>query len=83
MSEVSSINAEVAHRQPVRLLFGGLFVAVYLAALLPPIYVGMTKLHDVVLGLPISVWYMFLVSLSGVVLCGVLYAYELAREELD
>lgn len=69
--------------QPARLIFGALFIAAYVVALLPPIYIGMTKHHDVILGLPISVWYMFLVCVFAVGLCCVLYQYELAREELD
>ena len=70
-------------RSKMRPLFGALFGATYLAALLPPVYIGATRRHDVVIGLPLSVWYMFLVAGAAVTLCAVLYAFESAREELD
>lgn len=82
MSE-NPIPARGRPRSPVHLLFGALFGAVYLIALAPPVYIGVTKIHDVVLGLPLSVWYLFLVSGIAVALCAGLYAYESARGELD
>lgn len=70
-------------RSGARLILAALFGLTFLAALLPPVYIEMTKLHDVVIGLPVSVWYLFLVSGAAVALCAVLYAYESARGELD
>lgn len=82
MSETRRVNDD-ASSSGARRVFGVLFAAAYLLALLPPVYIGMTKLHDVVLGLPISVWYLFLVCLFALGLCAVLYVYESARGELD
>ncbi|CAM5718783.1 MULTISPECIES: hypothetical protein [Streptomyces] len=82
MSESAGISVD-ASGSGVRRVFGVFFVVAYLLALLPPIYIGMTKLHDVVLGLPISVWYPLLDCLFALGLCIVLYVYESAREELD
>lgn len=73
----------VPPRSRARWVFGALFAAAYLVALLPPIYIGATKVHDVILGLPVSVWYMFGICGFAVGLCAVLYSYEFAREELD
>lgn len=82
MLDTTPTNTDPEFRRMPR-LFLGLFTATYLVALLPPVYIGMTRLHNAIFGLPVSVWYMFLVCAFAVVLCGLLYAHERGREELD
>ncbi|MEV6013093.1 hypothetical protein AB0M29_40805 [Streptomyces sp. NPDC051976] len=64
-------------------LFGVLFLAVYLGALLPPVYTWMSQRHGIVLSLPLSVWYMFGVCIFATAVCAGLYWYEHSRKELD
>lgn len=69
--------------KPKGVVFGVLIVAAYVIALLPPIYISVSAVHDVVAGLPISVWYMFGVCIFAVLTCFALYIYESVRKELD
>ncbi|WP_416416276.1 hypothetical protein [Paenarthrobacter aromaticivorans] len=66
-----------------RVVFGVLIVAAYVMALMPPIYIAFSAVHDVVAGLPVSVWYMFGVCIFAVLTCCALYIYESVRKELD
>ncbi|WP_416429785.1 hypothetical protein [Paenarthrobacter nicotinovorans] len=68
---------------PKKVVFGLLFVAAFVMALTPPIYIAFTAVHDVVAGLPVSVWYMFGVCIFAVLTCCTLYIYESVRKELD
>jgi len=68
---------------PKAVVFGGLIVVAYVIALAPPIYISLSAVHDVVAGLPVSVWYMFGVCIFAVLTCSALYIYESVRKELD
>ena len=82
MSEHTTVGS--GQRRPgVRSTLGVLFGVTFLGALLPPVYIGATKLHDVLFGVPLSIWYLFLIAGAAVALCVVLYFYESSREELD
>lgn len=66
-----------------RVVFGVLILTAYVIALMPPIYISLSAVHDVVAGLPVSVWYMFGVCIFAVLTCCALYIYESVRKELD
>jgi hypothetical protein len=68
---------------PKAVVFGVLIVMAYVIALAPPIYISLSAVHDVVAGLPVSVWYMFGVCVFAVLTCSALYIYESVRKELD
>lgn len=68
---------------PKGVVFGVLIATAYAMALLPPIYISISANHDVVVGLPVSVWYMFGVCIFAVLTCCALYIFESVRKELD
>ncbi|SCL25053.1 hypothetical protein GA0074694_4114 [Micromonospora inyonensis] len=49
-----------------RYAFGVLFAAVYLVALAPPIYIALSGQHAIVAMVPVSVWYMLLISAAPI-----------------
>ncbi|SFO87142.1 hypothetical protein K8Z49_16055 [Actinomadura madurae] len=65
------------------MVFGVLFGIGLVVALLPPIYIWAGEQHSNLLGLPLSVLYMFGVSGYVTAVCAALYVVELARGELD
>lgn len=65
------------------LVFSILFALAYAMALLPPVYIGASRRHGVVFGLPASIWYMLGVCVFAVATSAALYAYESYRKEVE
>jgi hypothetical protein len=63
--------------------FAALFALIYAIALLLPVYLALTPDHGVVAALPVSVWYLLLVSAAAIVVTTGLWVAERRRGELD
>ncbi|MFC5675906.1 hypothetical protein [Aeromicrobium endophyticum] len=63
--------------------FVALFALIYAIALLPPVYVGLTRQHGLIAAVPVSVWYLLIVSAAAIAATTGLWVAERRRGELD
>jgi hypothetical protein len=56
-----------ARSSPGVILGEALFGSVYALALLPPVYITLSRQHALIAAVPASVWYLILVSAAGIV----------------
>lgn len=63
--------------------FIALFVLINTIALFPPLYIALSRQHDLVFGVPISVWYLVLVSAAAIAATTGLWVSECRRGVVD
>lgn len=68
---------------PENSAFIALFALVNAIALLPPVYIALSNQHGLILGLPISVWYLVLVSAAAIAATTGLWVSECRRGVVD
>jgi hypothetical protein len=59
------------------------FAAIYAIALLPPVYIFFSRQHGLIAAVPVSVWYLVLVSAVAIVATTALWVSERRHGELD
>lgn len=65
------------------LRFAILFALIYAVALLPPVYIALSKQHALVAAIPGVMWYLLLVSAAGILAACALWATESRQGALD
>ena len=68
---------------PANSVFIALFALVNAIALLPPVYIAMSHQHGLVIGVPISVWYMIFVSAAAIAAVTGLWGTECRQGAVD
>lgn len=68
---------------PENSAFIAVFVLINATALSPPIYIALSRQHALVFGLPISVWYLVLVSAAAIAATTGLWVSECRRGGAD
>lgn len=68
---------------PANSVFIALFALVNAIALLPPVYIALSHQHGLVVGVPISVWYLVLVSAAAIVAVTGLWVTECRQGAVD
>ena len=68
---------------PANSVFIALFALVNAIALLPPVYIAMSHQHGLVIGVPISVWYMIFVSAAAIAAVTGLWVTECRQGAVD
>lgn len=63
--------------------FAALFALIYAIALVPPVYLALTREHGLIAAVPVSVWYLLLVSAAAIAVTTGLWVAERRRGELD
>jgi len=64
-------------------LFAALFVLVYAVALLPPVYISLSRQHALIAAVPASIWYLILTSAAPIAVTYGLWLVESRRGALD
>lgn len=64
-------------------VLGILFALVYAVALVPTVYIGATQNHEPIAGIPVSIWYMLLVSAAAIALTYALWVVERRQKAMD
>lgn len=64
-------------------VFIALFAMVNAIALLPPVYIPLSRQHSLVFGVPMSVWYLILVSAAAIAATTGLWVSECRRGVVD
>ena len=71
-------------RSPARnIAFGALFALINMIALWPPLYIAMSHQHGLVIGVPMSVWYLILVSAAAIAAVTGLWVTECRQGAVD
>jgi hypothetical protein len=63
--------------------FGVLFGAVYVLALLPPVYIALTRQHGLLAAVPVSIWYLVLISAAAIAVTYALWVVERRNGAVD
>lgn len=74
---------ELRRSLPENSAFIALFALVNAIALLPPVYIALSHQHGLVMGVPISVWYLILVSAAAIAATTGLWVSECRRGVVD
>lgn len=70
-------------RSLTNLLFGSLFMLIFVLALAPPLYISLSSEHSLFVGVPGSIWYLLLVSAAPILVACGLWRAEGRRGDLD